>query len=408
MIPNKQALLISFDFPPSSGNAGLQRSLAFNHYFSEFGWHSDILTVSAKAHAYTSDEFLHLVSKSTKVIQAFCLNSATHLSFKGKYPLFLAIPDRWQSWVISGVISGLKQINSKKPAVIISTYPIATAHLIGYILHKLTGIPWVADFRDPMAQENYPSNPWVKKAFTFIEKKALKHSCLALFTSPSCKLYYQKKYPNINSSKYHLLYNGFFEEFHNTRSASKISSQEFIFLHSGILDLEDRNPSQIFHAVKQLNETYPSLLKQVKFVFRGAGNEYFFNNLCKELQIEHLVVFKPKVNFNAALDEIYQSSHLFLMQGSSCNAQIPSKLFEYIAARKPIIALADKQGDTYRLLKDLDLGAFGDINSIESIAELLFNVLTEKLTINTQSDRIDDFTRRSQTRKLVELIETKV
>ena len=59
----------------------------------------------------------------------------------------------------------MKMIRELKPAAIWSTYPIATAHLIGAELHRKTGLPWIADFRDPMAQDGYPADPVIWNAF---------------------------------------------------------------------------------------------------------------------------------------------------------------------------------------------------------------------------------------------------
>lgn len=67
---------------------------------------------------------------------------------------------------------GLKMIKEFKPDVIWSTYPIATAHVIASALHRKTGIPWVADFRDPMAQDGYPADPLTWQSHRDIEAQA--------------------------------------------------------------------------------------------------------------------------------------------------------------------------------------------------------------------------------------------
>lgn len=64
----------------------------------------------------------------------------------------MARPDRWVSWKFDAVRVGLRMIKSYRPDAIWSTYPIATAHLIGAELHRRTGVPWLADFRGPIAR----------------------------------------------------------------------------------------------------------------------------------------------------------------------------------------------------------------------------------------------------------------
>ena len=83
---------------------------------------------------------------------------------------------------IGAVREGLRLIDEYKPDAIWSTYPIATAHLIGAELHRRSGIPWFADFRDPMAQEGYPADPWSGRAKRIEE--VLRRATRSLFITP--------------------------------------------------------------------------------------------------------------------------------------------------------------------------------------------------------------------------------
>ncbi len=78
------------------------------------------------------------------------------------------------SWRWTAVAAGLKLIRHYQPAVLWSTYPIATAHQIGAILHRCSGLPWIADFRDPMAQEGYPADPKTWQCYQEIEETAFR------------------------------------------------------------------------------------------------------------------------------------------------------------------------------------------------------------------------------------------
>ena len=88
--------------------------------------------------------------------RVFALDTQRHLSFRGRYPRALALPDRWVSWCLGAILSGYRTIRREKCDVILTTFPIASAVLIGWILHRLTGTPWVADFRDSMTEPDYP------------------------------------------------------------------------------------------------------------------------------------------------------------------------------------------------------------------------------------------------------------
>jgi hypothetical protein len=123
------------------------------------------------------------------VERAFALDASRQLAVRGRYPAFMARPDRWVSWWLGAVPKGLAMIRKYRPQAIWSTYPIATAHKIACTLQRLTGLPWIADFRDPMAQDGYPEDrkTWqtvklaLKSSRTATRKRASKRS----ITSPA-------------------------------------------------------------------------------------------------------------------------------------------------------------------------------------------------------------------------------
>ena len=151
--------MVAFHFPPLSGSSGVQRTLRFVQHLPAHGWEPLVLSASSRAYETVSDDLLAQVPAGTEVRRAFAVDAARHLSIGGRYLAAAARPDRWASWRLDGVRQGLKLIQRFKPQVIWSTYPIATAHLIGKALHQKSGLPWVADFRDPMAQQGYPADP---------------------------------------------------------------------------------------------------------------------------------------------------------------------------------------------------------------------------------------------------------
>ncbi|HJR70339.1 MAG TPA: glycosyltransferase, partial [Gammaproteobacteria bacterium] len=144
--------MIAFHFPPASISSGIQRTLKFSTYLPEFGWKPNVLTVHPRAYESTGSDQMGDIPQDLVVRRAFSLNAARHMTLAGRYPLFLALPDRWSSWWLGGIVSGLKMIREQRPDVLWSTYPIATAHLIALTLHRLTSIPWVADCRDSMTE----------------------------------------------------------------------------------------------------------------------------------------------------------------------------------------------------------------------------------------------------------------
>jgi len=176
--------MIAYHFPPLAGSSGVQRTLRFVQHLPALGWQPLVLTASPHAYQKTSDDLLAEVPPGTVVRRAFALDTARHLAIAGRYIGWMARPDRWISWKLDAVRQGRKLIEEFKPDIIWSTYPIATAHVIAAALHKHSSIPWVADFRDPMAQVDYPPDPITHQNYLDIENDAATHAAQCVFTTP--------------------------------------------------------------------------------------------------------------------------------------------------------------------------------------------------------------------------------
>ncbi len=149
MVAPRRVLMVAYHFPPMRGSSGVQRTLKFAQYLPQSGWQPLVLSAHKRAYDNPGDDQLADIPADVPVRRAFALDSGRHLAVRGRYAGFLALPDRWVSWCLGAIPAGLALARRHRPQVIWSTYPIATAHLIGLALHKMTGLPWVADMRDP-------------------------------------------------------------------------------------------------------------------------------------------------------------------------------------------------------------------------------------------------------------------
>ena len=128
-----QVLIVAFHFPPQTGSSGVLRALKFCRYLPEFGWMPTVLTVKPSAYERTDAMQLNDIPTDVDVLRVFSLDARRHLSFRGSYPKVLALPDRWSSWLLAGVAAGLRAIKRKQIDAILSTYPTATAVMIGHL-----------------------------------------------------------------------------------------------------------------------------------------------------------------------------------------------------------------------------------------------------------------------------------
>ncbi|CAI8967069.1 Glyco_trans_4-like_N domain-containing protein [Methylocaldum szegediense] len=413
---NRSVLMVAYHYPPVRVSSGVQRTLKFSQYLPEFNWKPIVLTVNPSAYELSSPDQLHEIRSDIVVARAFALDTAKHLAILRRYPEVLALPDRWVTWVIGGVLTGLRLIWRYRPSVLWSTYPIATAHLIGLILHRITGIPWVADFRDSMTEPDYPREPRRWRVFRWIEAKTLRHSSRAIFTTPGAVRMYAERYPEF-AEKLAMIPNGYDEEnFVRAEARAKSVAQPggqraLRLVHSGVIYPSERDPRDFFAAVGKLKKQSGLTDSDVQIVLRATGHDDYLRGLLQQYDIEDLVFLKPPIGYEEALVEMLESDGLLLFQGANCNHQIPAKIYEYLRANKPILALTDKGGDTARVLREAEVEFIAPLDNQVEIAETLprfLDAVRNGTVPRIRPDIIRKFERRSGAQQLAELFEVTV
>jgi hypothetical protein len=414
------ALLIAYHFPPCQGSSGLQRPLSLLKYLPQNGWTPVVLSVHPRAYAKLDPLLLAQVSSAVPVTRAMAFDTAQHLSIQGRYLAWMAYPDRWVSWLLGAIPGGLRLIRRYRPQVIWSTYPIATAHLIGFLLHKLTRLPWVADFRDPMTEGElgsagqHPTDPATWKVRRWLERLIVLNCTRLVFVAPGALSMYQKRYPEVPSSRWMLIPNGYDEESfiaaerHTT--ATKEKGKPLLLLHSGLLyaGAGDRNPSFFFTALANLRKAGKIDASLLRVVLRASGYDDLYRGLIREKGLDDMIFLEPSISYIDALAEMLSADGLVLVQGSVSNPNIPAKLYEYLRARRPIFALIDEKGDTAAVLRSAKVGTLASLDSVSSI-ELGFEDFLRQLRQNTApiatDQEIQSHSRESRVKELAKLFD---
>ena len=347
-----RVLIVAFHFPPQVGSSGVLRALKFCRYLPEFGWMPTVLSVKPGAYERTDPRQLTDIPPDVEVLRAFSLDTRRHLSLRGAYPKVLALPDRWSSWLLGAVPVGLRAIKTKQIDAILSTYPTATAVLIGYVLHRFTGKPWIVDFRDSMTEEGYPGDPLTFRVYRWIERQAVNHASALLFTAPGAIRMYRQRYKSLAAEKCVLLPNGYDEaDFQGIAMESK-RAPKLRLLHSGLIYPWERDPRPWFRALSKLKEEGYISKETLSIELRASGNEAEFQKDVDHLGIADIVHFLPALPYRASLQDAAEAAALIVLQDACCDHQIPAKVYEYLRLRKPILALTPLSGDTGSLLRD--------------------------------------------------------
>lgn len=375
---NNKVLLTAFHFPPQATSSGIQRTLSFSRHLSANGWEPMVLSANPRAYSQHNHSQLASVPTHLVVKRAFALDTKRHLGVKGRYPEALALPDRWISWWFAGVPAGLSLVRKYKPQILWSTFPIATSHLIALTLHRLTGLPWVADFRDPMLQEFYPVSKPQRVIYGWIERQTLTRCSAAVFTTHSAMASYIARFPQLPASKFSVIENGYDEDgFGGAESVSAVPGERLTLVHSGVLYETGRDPSPFFTALAALRAEGKINAASLRVILRAPGEIDEIGALVAKYQVGDLVQVEPPVTYREALQEMLTADGLIVFQGTPFNTQIPAKIYEYFRARKPILGLVDTSGETARVLRAAGFDGIASMNSSGEIASVLERLLAQ-------------------------------
>ena len=401
----RKVLLIAYHFPPIQGSTGTSRTIAFSRYLQDNGWDVRILTIRTDAYQDTSSENEGLIPPHVQVERAWGLDTRRSLSILGRYPMILALPDRWQSWIAGGFFKGSKIIRSWRPDIIMSSYPIASAHAIAYLLQRRFRLPWVAEFRDPMLQPNYPTTASERWAFSRVETLVFSNAQRVITTTDGCRRMYLERFPDWEKSRIETISNGYdpaaFPEV-ATVPLEKIRDR-LVLLHSGLLYSYERNPTAFFSAVRSLREHGFLVDKNVEFRFRASGNDECYRDTVTKLGIQEYVSFLPRVSYLKAVEEMRVVDALMLFQADNCNDQIPAKTYEYLYAQKPVLGFTDPEGETGKLLLSVGIRSVAkleDSAEIENQIVTFVNQLRKNAAFVVPKAVASQFSRETQTADL--------
>ena len=375
----KKVLIITYYWPPAGG-PGVQRWLKFVKYLPDFGIEPIVYCPENPSYPITDTSLVSDVSSDLTVLKTpinepykwaqFFSKSKTKKLSKGlisnqkkqsileKLLLFIRgnffIPDARASWVRPSVSFLSNYITEHQIDTIITTGPPHSLHLIGLELKQKHDLKWVADFRDPWTQIGYHKK---LKLSSFAQKKHKKLEAAVLQTADQLlvtSLKTKKIFLELTTTPILVLTNGFDFEI----SADTILDSKFTLSHIGSL-LEGRNPlvlwsilsdlikeSEAFAAAFQLN-LIGYISTEVMDAIQGYGLE---NYICNIGYVPH----------NELLEYQKKTQLLLLIEEDSKETEyiIPGKLFEYMASKRPIIALGPDASDIEKILNQTRSGTY--------------------------------------------------
>lgn len=422
----KKVLIVCYYWPPAGG-PGVQRWLKFATYLTKFGIDPIIYTPENPNYPIVDTDTLNelphdikvikfpikepyaaanlLSRKKTKTISKGIINTQSK-SFISSLMLFVRgnffIPDARVGWVKPSVTFLKKFLKTNSVDAVITTGPPHSLHLIGQILKEKIGVKWIADFRDPWTTIHY------HKSLKLLKISAKKHKRLEsevlnaadhiLVTSPTTK----EEFSNITRQPITVITNGYEPDKLKTPKLS----EKFTIAHIGSL-LAERNPKNLWLVLAEIIKENKNFAKDLELVFAGAISDEVISAL-RETGLYSISVFKGYVTHSEAKLLQRSSQILLLLEIDSLETRaiIPGKLFEYLQAKRPIMAIGPEGSDISEILKETQSGVF--IKATESsvmkekIVEYYNKFKSNKLAVSDAD--ISNYSRENLTGKLASVI----
>ncbi|MFC1872239.1 glycosyltransferase [Chloroflexota bacterium] len=428
----RNVLIVSFQFPPFN-NAGALRIGKMAKYLTEFGWRPMLLTSEVNEdlpQALPVETDLGNIKRMPFYSISDLFTEQTH-SEKSNSPILNGKKDKGCKvnivtimrlfrliytlpiierlvfepigWYRNAIRGGLEIIKEQKIDVIYSSFGPSVSHFVASVLQRKTGIPWIAEFRDP-----WSFNVLVRKVrpFNFFERKleewTIKHCNLIVTISKILADRLEK----LHSKEVVVIPNGFDDEdyLENIQLTHK-----FTITYTGHVYHGKGAPNPFFEAVAELMQEGMISSENFEIRFLGSNNKQTIFNLTEKYNLSKVVDFRGFVSLKESIKMQKESTVLLLLSwyGPDGAGVLPSKLFEYMGAKRPILALAFRNGETDNLLQQSGCGVVA--NEIEEIKDILKKWIIEfkqngeiTLHYSPQKEVIMNYTRRKQASLLVD------
>jgi len=392
---SKRILLVSYNFPPRGGPRSI-RWTYFIKYLSEKGYQFDVLTIrGSEGSVNTGLELLDKLPSSVKIhrvhpglfywvtrkllpqkekgIKGHACGSKGARDSKIGLRIFLRklyqnglsnlfIPDKTAEWIISGTWRSLRLRHKEYDLVISNALPFSS-HALGCVYASISSAPWIVDYGDPWTFSHMSKfSPWWQKLNRAIEKRVLKKACHIVVTTEETKQGFLYIHPFLSGEDISVVAQGFDPTMYETAHAEK--GEVFRIVYTGIFYDRVRNPYTFFRALKNI----ASLDMEVVIVGDILIHQM---KIVKELGLEEKVVFLGEQSFERCI-KLQKGADILLLIGNDSRFQLPSKVFDYFGARRPILVLRNcDHGLAARMVKEHKRGLVIDGNNVERISNAI-------------------------------------
>lgn len=316
------------------------------------------------------------------------------------------IPDPRVAWVRPSVKFLEEYVKGHPVDVIVSTGPPHSMHLIAKGLSERTGIPWIADFRDPWTKMFYFKHlqlwGWARRRHEKLEQAVLDGCDTVVAVSPLV----QEEFMAMTRTPVELITNGYDAE--DFARCDRTRDGYFNVTHTGLF-ASDGDPDVLWDVLAARCQENPQFREKLRIRLVGKTDREILSSL-KTAGLEDHVVDLGYQDHNVAVREQTGSSMLILplRKEPEYRATLPGKLFEYLAARRPVLGIGQKDGAMAMVLEQTCAGEVYDWDeraSIEAFVEKCWQLFLSGEEWN-RTENIEQYSRTATAAKMAALMES--
>jgi len=343
----RRVLLLTYAFPPDNV-PGAARPGQIYGYLPQHGF-QPVVFASSHYNAFSEHALVHRLPAGGE--SSGVSHATTLIRWFTKY---CAPYDDRLSWAPCAAAAAAQFVRNHSVSAIYSTSPFLAAHLVALWLKARFGLPWIADFQDPIRDNPFRRRRWIYPYDTILERAIFRKADRLIANTDTVAAAWCGHYPQW-TGKISVLWNSF--DPHEEIEPSTTPSRTYrILAHVGSL-YGGRHPGHLLAAVKRLGIDRSALrVKLVGPLEAGVIERHatLFEELCQSgvLEFENRLVPRRE-----AMKEIGDADFLLLLDLNETNAslQVPSKLLDYIRAGKPILAYTPTNSPVQRILVNSEI-----------------------------------------------------
>ncbi|MCH3885764.1 glycosyltransferase family 4 protein [Tenacibaculum aquimarinum] len=414
-----KALIITYYWPPAGGS-GVQRWLKFVKYLQDFDI-EPVVYVPENAQYPIKDVSLEKdipknievlkqpIWEPNNILSLFKKNSKQSAGFLNPNPSFVGailqkiranyfIPDARKFWVKPSVKFLKNYLSKNNIDVVITTGPPHSLHLIGLQLKKEIGVKWISDFRDPWTDIDYfhqlPLSKKARSKHHQLEQEVLRSADAVLVVGKTMKENYK-----IFSDNIHVITNGFDSSLNEIKE--NVLDKKFSITHIGMMN-SDRNPLVLWKVLSDLcreNKEFEHDL-EIRLIGKVAAE---IDELIEKYQLKNIVKIDYLPHNEVKIHQ--QKSQVLLLAINnvpSAKGILTGKIFEYLQAKRPILAIGPEDGDLAEVLNLTKAGTIVDFEDKEKLKSTILKLYSayKKGDLTIESSNIEQYHRKNLTEQL--------